>query len=132
MPKRSTVSIDERIGVQLRTLRQSRDITQEQLAKHLDISFQQVQKYEKGRNRIAVATLVEICAFFRVPVTFFFDDLTEPIAADPVEQDPMLAEIRKFLASREGMDFLRCYVAIRENRARKSVSELVKLLAKIA
>lgn len=132
MPKRSTISIDERVGVQLRTLRQSRDITQQQLAKHLDISFQQVQKYEKGQNRIAVATLIEICTFFKVPVTFFFDGLPEPMVANPVEEDPVFAEIRKFLASQEGIEFLRCYLAIRKTKARKSVSELVKLLAQIA
>jgi len=129
MPKPPIRSIDECIGAQLRGLRKSRDVTQGELAQHLNISFQQVQKYENGQNRIAVATLVEICAFFRVPVTYFFDGLIDD-AGMTAEPDPFLTEVRKFLATPDGAEFLKCYLAITEPKARKSVSELVRVLAR--
>jgi transcriptional regulator with XRE-family HTH domain len=128
MPRRPALAIDEQIGARLRELRQIRHVSQEELARKLNVSFQQVQKYEKGKNRITVATLVEICSIFKIPVTHFFDGLIDESGAQ-TEPDPFLVEIKNLLASPGAAEFLKDYMAITGSKARKSVADLVKVLA---
>lgn len=70
---RSPGDVDRLIGERIRIARKMRDISQERLGKALGVTFQQVQKYEKGRNRVAASRLIEIAAFLELPVTYFFD-----------------------------------------------------------
>ncbi|MBA83365.1 helix-turn-helix domain-containing protein [Thalassobius sp. S69A] len=69
--------VDEHVGKKLKNLRVLRGLTQTDVAKGLDISFQQVQKYELGRNRISASKLFEISRILDVPPSYFFDGLNE-------------------------------------------------------
>jgi transcriptional regulator with XRE-family HTH domain len=73
MGNRSTSTVDLTIGLRLRLRRLEQRLSQEQLASKLGVSFQQVQKYEKGTNRIGASRLHQIAKLLEVPLTFFFD-----------------------------------------------------------
>jgi transcriptional regulator with XRE-family HTH domain len=75
MTQKSPRPVDRHVGQRLRLRRQILDVSQMDLARRLGITFQQVQKYEKGANRISASRLVEIAAALEVPVTYFFDGL---------------------------------------------------------
>src|SRR5579863_7644312 len=69
---------DQHVGSRVRMRRLMLGITQERLANHLGITFQQVQKYEKGTNRISASRLQQLCDILSVPVSFFFENAPEP------------------------------------------------------
>ena len=69
--------VDTHVGMRVRALRMDRKMTQQELAKALGLTFQQVQKYEKGSNRISASKLWLIANYFKAPVAAFFDGLTE-------------------------------------------------------
>ncbi len=73
MPRRNPNSLDIHVGRRVRMARLSAGFSQERLAKALQVSFQQVQKYEKGTNRIGASRLQQISQILQVPVSFFFD-----------------------------------------------------------
>jgi transcriptional regulator with XRE-family HTH domain len=79
--KRSTNNVDFLIGRNIRLIRSARDISQEEMAAHLGISFQQVQKYENGKNRVAASRLYEISLLLQVPIGDFFTGVASP--SDP-------------------------------------------------
>ena len=80
MPKTDSNEIDRLIGVRLKERRTELGMTQKHLGESLGMSFQQIQKYETGRNSIAVATLLEACTILDVPVTYFLSDCPIPPA----------------------------------------------------
>ena len=73
--------IDDHVGVQVRRLRRSKDVTQTQLAEAIDVSFQQMQKYEKGTNRISASRLYMIARTLGAPVGYFFEGLEGEVRA---------------------------------------------------
>lgn len=75
MPKARPSTVDKQIGVRLRVLRQKTSVTQTALAKAVGVTFQQIQKYEIGVNRISASKLYEISNFFEAPITYFFNGL---------------------------------------------------------
>ena len=95
MPKHSSLKVDRRIGARLKQTRMIADKSQTELGQHLGVSFQQVQKYENGTNRISAATLARIAEFLSVPVTQFFDDPAVPSAAAKASRESIaiMAEI---------------------------------------
>ena len=91
MNARSATPIDMEIGAKLRLFRCARDISQVQLAKELGVTFQQVQKYERGVNRIGSGRLYHAAQILRVPVSAFFEDLkSAPEAKGAPEETPSL------------------------------------------
>jgi transcriptional regulator with XRE-family HTH domain len=80
-------AIDIAVGARVRLRRNMLGLSQDQLGKHLGLAFQQVQKYERGANRIGASRLYEIALFFDVPVSFFFDK-TDPVHAPALEPVP--------------------------------------------
>lgn len=77
MPTRSGKPVDAHVGAQMRLRRTLLGITQERLGQDLGVSFQQIQKYENGHNRISASRLFDICRVLDTPVSFFFDGLQE-------------------------------------------------------
>lgn len=71
-PKRST-TFDQQIGLRIRQIRKKKKMSQEQLGKEVGVSFQQIQKYENGHNRISAARLVKVAAVLGTSVNFFLD-----------------------------------------------------------
>jgi transcriptional regulator with XRE-family HTH domain len=103
MPGRLTNPIDAYVGSRLRLLRTKQNVTQQGIAELLGISFQQLQKYEKGINRIGAGRLQHLSQIFDVPVDFFFDGA--PRLAGSVRKDkqaPSMDYVDDFLAGAEG------------------------------
>ena len=112
-------------------------LSQEKLGEALGLTFQQVQKYERGANRISASRLFQIGRVLDVPVSYFYDEMSDEVVreaqrttpsgfADPVDQlelDP--------LAKRETLELVRAYYRISEPRVRRRIFELVKAVARV-
>jgi len=92
--KDRAIEINKRIGSAIKQLRLIRGMTQEHLATILGVSFQQLQKYERGKNRVSAARLVLIAEAFNIPVQTFFEYECD---SKPDENDRLLLEVAKYL-----------------------------------
>ena len=118
---RITTNVDQRLGQRIRSRRLELGISQQELAERLGLTFQQVQKYEKGANRVAVSRLVDIAAALETPPASFLDGLTNSREAKtPVG----LAE--RVLATRDGHRLMFLFVAITNERIRKRIVDLAE------
>lgn len=123
--------VDVHVGSRVRMRRTLLGFSQEKLGDALALTFQQVQKYERGANRIGSSRLYEISRILDVPVSFFFDEMSSEISAAgtvssaeigvTAQQDP--------LAKRETLELVRAYYRITEPRVRKRIFELMKSIA---
>ena len=111
--------VDIYVGARLRMRRKLLDLSQEDLAKSLGITFQQVQKYERGTNRISASKLYAAAQTLRVPVSFFFDGLHDPETA---------AHSTTMLAMPEGMELVRLLPAM-PDADRRRILDLIRALA---
>lgn len=124
--------VDAHVGSRVRLRRMLLGMSQERLGESMGLTFQQVQKYEKGVNRIGASRLFQISKILDVPVQFFFEEA--PYAGD-ASKAPGLAEpdseafILEFLNSREGLELNRAFVKIGDAKVRKSVVDLVRALS---
>lgn len=127
--KKSTGSIDKEIGSRVRMRRISIGMSQEKLGDMLGLTFQQVQKYEKGMNRISVGRLVDIAKILGVDIHFFFDGIKsvkpEPGFAEE-ETSPYISEV---MSTPEGLQLIRTFTGIKSPKVRKSIVQLVAALA---
>jgi transcriptional regulator with XRE-family HTH domain len=103
--------------------------SQEDLAKHLGVSFQQVQKYENGKNRLSAATLYSLAGYLNVPVSHFFSTLP-PITSDGKEAVPA-NELTVALHSPEVQKLIKAFTSIKGPASRKIALESVRMLAGI-
>ncbi|MEL6435460.1 MAG: helix-turn-helix domain-containing protein [Pseudomonadota bacterium] len=122
--------IDVHVGSRIRLRRTMLGMSQEKLGEALGITFQQVQKYEKGTNRVGASRLQNIAAILNVPVSFFFEDAP----GDRVSEGGQLAEnsstyVVNFLSSSEGLQLNRAFVKISDPKVRRKIIDLVKSLA---
>jgi transcriptional regulator with XRE-family HTH domain len=120
--------VDRRLGQRLRARRLEAGLSQERLAEILGLTFQQVQKYEKGVNRIAASRLFDIAAALDVPVGFFFDGLSSGAASGVAEDGPN-GLVFDTLASPDGLQLLTLFGSIKNQRVRRRVVDLVRALA---
>ena len=126
--------IDVHVGGRVRLQRMLRGISQEKLGERLGLTFQQIQKYEKGVNRIGASRLFDLAQVLGVPVQFFYDEA--PTADARVQPQAGFAErpsdsyIFEFLNTREGLELNRAFAKIADPRARRAVVELVRAIAK--
>jgi transcriptional regulator with XRE-family HTH domain len=102
-------------------------MTQQQLAEHVGIKFQQIQKYETGMNRVSASRLWDIAETLSVPVSFFFDGLSTE-ADNGAEDRTVPGDI---LADKEALELVRSYYAIPENQRRR-LFELARVLSDVA
>ena len=127
--------IDVHVGKRVRLRRTLLGMSQEKLGKAINLTFQQVQKYERGANRIGSSRLYQLSQVLDIPVSYFFDDLPPEIAST---KTPGLADakVASFegdpLVKRETLELVRAYYRITEPSVRKRVFELVKAVAKPA
>ncbi len=124
--------IDAHVGTRVRLRRMLLGMSQEKLGEHLGLTFQQVQKYEKGVNRIGASRLFDLSRVLGVPVQFFYDeapaDLIEPSLAPGFAERPAESYVIEFLSTREGMELNKAFVKISDPRVRRSVVDLVRTL----
>ena len=132
--KKSPNPVDVHVGARLRMRRMFVRMSQEKLAEKLGLTFQQIQKYEKGLNRIGASRLYAISRILDTPVQYFFDDM--PVAmpdAYPVSEDarraPQEARVADFLSTSEGLALNMAFARIRDAETRKRLTELVRTLA---
>ena len=129
--------VDIHVGSRVRLRRTLLGLSQEKLGEAVGLTFQQIQKYERGANRIGASRLFEFSRILDVPVSFFFDDMSErmkpvdtagmPGLADqpqaPLEPDP--------LTRRETLELVRAYYRISDPQVRKRLFELAKSLGTV-
>lgn len=124
--------VDAHVGSRVRLRRMLLGMSQERLGDSMGLTFQQVQKYEKGVNRIGASRLFQISRILDVPVQFFFEEA--PHVGD-ARQARGMAEaasesfILEFLNTREGLELNRAFVKIRDPKVRKSVVDLTRALS---
>lgn len=126
MTAKSPNPIDVHVGARVRMRRFLVGMSQGKLADQLGVTFQQVQKYEKGMSRISASRLQTIANVFEVPVGFFFENIVDY----PQAEGETLAEaVDTSLLTQDGMALNKAFVRIKSTKIRRSVIELVKLLA---
>ncbi|MDA0704603.1 MAG: helix-turn-helix transcriptional regulator [Proteobacteria bacterium] len=126
-------AIDRAVGGRLRRRRVMLGHSQTTLAMATGLTFQQVQKYESGANRISSSRLFEFCRVLKVPVSYFFDGLSQDEGdPDPVTKptrDAELHEFRNLMNKRETLEFIRAYNGIEDPKLRREFVALVKRAA---
>ena len=138
--------IDVHVGSRIRLRRTLMGMSQERLGEALGLTFQQVQKYERGVNRVGASRLFDLSRVLDVPISFFFDDMPEPLATVYGGQSSAVGGGRRNYAFAEGqegfgaggdeamnrretLDLVRAYYRITDGAVRKRVLDLVKSLA---
>ena len=118
--------VDIHVGERVRLRRKALKISQQDLAKHLTITFQQVQKYERGSNRISASKLYEIAQVLQVPVAFFFEGYQGDAATLPTSGADV--PVQEFLHSREAIDLGTAYLGITSSAQRQRVLDLMRVM----
>jgi transcriptional regulator with XRE-family HTH domain len=128
MPRGALNPIDKHVGSRLRMRRLMLDLSQTDIADALGLTFQQVQKYEKGSNRISASRLQHLSQILQVPVPFFFEGAPTSGARPPVdaEDDHSPSYVRDFLASSEGLALVKAFVCIDDAKLRRAIVRLVE------
>jgi transcriptional regulator with XRE-family HTH domain len=121
----SAILLDQQVGSRVRLRRLMLKLSQTDLADGLGLSFQQVQKYEKGINRIGAGRLQQIAHILQVPVTFFFET-PSPNPPPTVAQDQSLAKLNDFMATRDGLTLAKAFMRIGGTRLRRRIVDLVE------
>ncbi|MGF9694324.1 MULTISPECIES: helix-turn-helix domain-containing protein [unclassified Rhizobium] len=124
--KKSPNAIDVHVGSRIRLRRTMLGMSQEKLGEGLGITFQQVQKYEKGANRVGASRLQHIAEVLNVPIPFFFEGGPGAMSANPELLGDAASE---FLGSRECVALATAFSAIEDKRVRQSILGLVQSLA---
>jgi len=128
--KKSPHPVDEFVGMRLRWQRLRNKISQERLGESLGVTFQQVQKYEKGSNRVSASRLWQISEILGVPISFFFDGYegSMPAAAGFSEDNEPALPI-EFLKSNEGIKLFETFNRITNPKKRKNALDILETLA---
>ena len=125
--------IDKHVGSRVRMRRLMLEMSQTDLAVGLGLTFQQVQKYEKGANRIGASRLQHISQILQVPVPFFFEGAPAAFgvsqAAKGAADAPSPAYVTDFLATSDGLALVKAFVCIEDPKLRRSIVRLVEEIA---
>ena len=126
----SAADVDAIVGERIRRRRILTGLTQDQLGDALGVSYQQIQKYERGANRISASKLYDIAKTLQVPVSFFFDGLADPMTNE-VDEVGAAAErvVTEFLNTPEGLELAEMFPKIGRGRVRRQVLDLVRAMA---
>ena len=128
MPKKQANPIDAQVGNRVRIRRMLIGMSQERLGDLLGLTFQQVQKYEKGVNRIGAGRLFEVAKILGVPIDFFYEGVGgggEKSGFSEAGAPPVM----EFVSSGEGLQLSLAFMKIKDPKVRKRVLDLVKSLA---
>ena len=122
---RTATAVDAYIGAQIRDRRTALGLSQEALGRKLGVSFQQVQKYEGGANRVSASRLSAMADILSVPISYFFGDLRP----DDAEISPEDRQWREYLQRPETIEFIRLYYAIPDPKIRRQFLDMAKTVA---
>ncbi len=132
MTKKATNPIDKHVGSRVRMRRMMLGMSQEKLGDALALTFQQVQKYEKGTNRIGASRLQQISQILQVPVAFFFEGapvLPEGAPSEGLQEAPSPAYVSDFLATSDGLSLTKAFMRIPDPKLRRRIVDLVQQIA---
>ena len=127
--KKKPNPVDVHVGGRIRLRRNMVGMSQEKLGAHLGITFQQIQKYEKGTNRVGASRLQAISSILEVPVDYFFDGAPGEKPTDGFAEDSQTTYVVDFLSSTEGLLLNRAFARIGDPKVRRRIIELVRTLA---
>ena len=127
VPKKQANPIDGQVGNRVRLRRMLIGMSQERLGELLGLTFQQVQKYEKGVNRIGAGRLFEVARILGVPIDYFYEGASTQIAG-PSENEAS-PPVMEFVSSGEGLQLSLAFMKIKDPKLRKRVLDLVKQMA---
>jgi transcriptional regulator with XRE-family HTH domain len=127
--KKKPNPIDVHVGSRIRLRRNMTGMSQEKLGEHLGITFQQIQKYEKGTNRVGASRLQAIASILEVPIAYFFDGAPGETPAEGFAEENQTAYVVDFLSSTEGLLLNRAFARIGDPKVRRRIIELVRTLA---
>jgi transcriptional regulator with XRE-family HTH domain len=131
LDERSPNPVDLHVGGRVRMRRRLRGVSQEKLADSLGLTFQQVQKYERGANRISASKLYEIAAALQTPVAYFFEGLADPAdhSAASISPDGGSEQVvHDFLMTTEGLELAGLFPRLRRGRLRRKFLDLVRAI----
>jgi transcriptional regulator with XRE-family HTH domain len=131
LDERSPNPVDLHVGARVRMRRRLRGVSQEKLADSLGLTFQQVQKYERGANRISASKLYEIAAALQTPVAYFFEGLADPadLSSSSIAPDGSSEQVvHDFLMTTEGLELAGLFPRLRRGRLRRRFLDLVRAI----
>jgi transcriptional regulator with XRE-family HTH domain len=130
---RAVTEMHVKIGQQLRLARLTAQMSQSELGEHIGVTFQQIQKYEKGINRIGASRLFDLAQVLGVSVQFFYEEApaadASQLLASGFGEKPAEGSIVEFLRSRDGLELNKAFVRISDVKARRAIVDLVRSLA---
>ena len=131
MAKKAPNPIDKHVGSRVRMRRMMLSMSQEKLGDALGLTFQQVQKYEKGTNRIGASRLQQISNILQVPVSFFFEGAPHPPGGHStgMSEAPSPAYVSDFLATSDGLSLTKAFMRIKNSKLRRRIVDLVEQIA---
>jgi transcriptional regulator with XRE-family HTH domain len=131
MAKKAPNPTDKHVGSRVRMRRMMLGMSQEKLGDALGLTFQQVQKYEKGANRIGASRLQQIAQILQVPVSFFFEGAPSAPGPQPVgfSEAPSPAYVSDFLATSDGLALTKAFMGIKDAKLRRRIVDLVEQIA---
>ena len=129
-------AVDVHVGKRIRLRRTLLGMSQEQLGNALNITFQQVQKYERGANRVSASRLWDISQIIDVPISYFFEDMSDTtLKASPRKMsadaaaEMVVDDAKDPMARRETLELVRTYYSIEQSHVRRRISDMVKAIA---
>ncbi len=132
MAKKAPNPIDKHVGSRVRMRRMMLGMSQEKLGNSLGLTFQQVQKYEKGTNRIGASRLQQISQILQVPVSFFFEGAPAVASLahlDGLGEAPSPTYVSDFLATSDGLALTKAFMRIEDSKLRRRIVDLVEQIA---
>lgn len=123
--------IDVNVGKRIRARRKDVRVSQEKLAEQLGLTFQQIQKYEKGANRVSASKLYDIAHALQASIEYFFRGLDDPSGATKgMKENDNRPFVHDFVTTAEGQELVGEFAKIQDPQVRKQVLDLIKSLAR--
>jgi transcriptional regulator with XRE-family HTH domain len=129
MPNKSANPIDRHVGARIRMQRMVRGLSQTELGKAVGVTFQQVQKYEKGVNRVGASRLQQIANVLKVRPDFFFEEASAKAVGNSGSRETAIIE--GFISSRDGIALSKAFTNIRDSKIRLRIVALVEQIAEL-
>ena len=130
MVKKAPNPIDKHVGSRVRMRRMMLGMSQEKLGEALGLTFQQIQKYEKGTNRVGASRIQQISEILQVPVSFLFEGgPTSTTGGNGFSEGTSPTYVADFLATSEGLALTRAFTRITDTKLRRSIVDLVEQIA---
>lgn len=132
---RKANQVDEFVGLRLKQRRQNLGLSQESLGRSLGLTFQQIQKYEHGVNRIGAGRLFELAQLLGVPISYFYDGLQTSAAGEAphgFSEEQEALEMQVLMQNRDVQDLVRAFLAISDPKVRRNLLEIARNLSRSA